>query len=209
MLGDVLNPATEIYGLRFSIEIIGESVDSFSTNIKFNDLWFGTDAELLQMNYNFPEELLCDAAIVRTNQINTSGYGEIGTLSLVVIDNIAGKTTTEDIQFNIIDILAINTDMDELTVTADETIISTGINDMDKTSINIYPNPVTENYIFIQSAASIQNLSILNILGEEIVVYNNINSNSIEVPELNNGQYIIKVITDQGIFTQNIIFLQK
>lgn len=98
------------------------------------------------MNYNFPEELLCDAAMVRTNQINTSGYGEIGTLSLVVIDNIAGKTTTEDIEFNIIDIRAINVDMDELSVVAVGTIFSTGINGAPKTSIDIFPNPVTGNY---------------------------------------------------------------
>jgi len=59
-----------------------------------------------------------------------------------------------------------------------------------KLDVIIYPNP-TDNYLFIEGNKNPISISIYNLLGAEVIVKSN--TNKIDVSELSNGVYIIKI----------------
>lgn len=70
-------------------------------------------------------------------------------------------------------------------------------------SIAIYPNPVSTS-LTIQSDVEIENILVHNTLGQAVINLNNINSNITQVAtnNLENGVYIISIISDGKIMTQ-------
>jgi len=56
--------------------------------------------------------------------------------------------------------------------------------------VTIYPNP-TDNYLFIEGNKNPISISIYNLLGAEVITKSN--TNKIDVSELSNGVYIIKI----------------
>ena len=82
-------------------------------------------------------------------------------------------------------------------------IISQTNNITSNIKLNIYPNPSKGN-VFVNSSEKIISLSVVNILGEK-VISNNINSNQLDLNQLNDGVYFINVNTRKGVITQKII----
>jgi hypothetical protein len=56
--------------------------------------------------------------------------------------------------------------------------------------VSIYPNP-TDNYLFIEGNKNLISISIYNLLGAEVIAKSN--TDKIDVSELSNGVYIIKI----------------
>jgi hypothetical protein len=81
-----------------------------------------------------------------------------------------------------------------------------GINSLTQNStIKLYPNPV-QNQLFIESEkGQIIEMNILDISGKEIRSITNNNVNNIDVSELTQGVYILKVTTENGISTNRFI----
>lgn len=84
--------------------------------------------------------------------------------------------------------------------------LAAGINSLsEKSTIKLYPNPV-QNQLFIESEkGQVLEMNILDISGKEIRSITNNNVNSIDVSNLNQGVYILKVTTENGISTNRFI----
>ncbi|MBC8048200.1 MAG: T9SS type A sorting domain-containing protein, partial [Fimbriimonadaceae bacterium] len=199
-LGDAINSIDAIYGLRFTTQIECEDVDGASIKVKFNDSWFGNASDNLQFNKNFADDKNADAALVRKDLMNAEGNGEIGTLSFVLVDNIAGKTETElTINFN--DIRAIDVDMNDLDVygvSATTTVVAIQNESLDNI-ITIYPNPATEDYITFDSQAVniVSAISMYDLTGKLLKEFSNteIQSGKLLVGGFANGTYQLKIKT--------------
>ena len=61
----------------------------------------------------------------------------------------------------------------------------------------IYPNPV-DSHLYLNINDDVKEISIYNMLGIQVYQTTNYNGNSINVSELNNGMYLIKVTTANG-----------
>jgi hypothetical protein len=64
-------------------------------------------------------------------------------------------------------------------------------------SFGIYPNPV-DDYLYISTNEAVKEIHIYNMLGMTVYQTAKYNGNSINVSELNNGMYLMKVITENG-----------
>nr|MBP9222138.1 T9SS type A sorting domain-containing protein [Chitinophagales bacterium] len=148
---------------------------------------------------------------VRTDNTNASGYGEIGTLSFVVIDNIAGKGEAEDIEYSFENIRAINLEGEDLSVVGVSSTETnpTGINELNNIVFTISPNP-TSNYFYLQTNNSVENISIFNITGNKLMELKNTISelNYFDVNELPAGQYLVEVISEGNVFTQKLMIIK-
>ncbi|MDR0831211.1 MAG: M12 family metallo-peptidase [Prevotellaceae bacterium] len=82
---------------------------------------------------------------------------------------------------------------------------ATGVNEIDSDVIKIYPNPVTTELKIDNGKLKIKSVEINDISGK--IIMNCPNNNSIDVSNLANGVYLIKIHTDKGIITQK--FLKK
>ncbi len=211
VLGDAANMVDAIYGIRFNVAITGEYIEPGSIKINFNDSWLLATDNYLQLSKNNGTDLNANGGAVRTNNSNASGYGEIGTLSFVVIDNIAGKNDADDIEFMFENIRAINLEGEELSVIGIASTESnpTGINELYNNAFTISPNPTTSNF-YVQSNNAIEKISVFNITGNKIKEINNSKENLIYIDanDLPAGQYLVQVISDGNMATQKLFIIK-
>ena len=76
------------------------------------------------------------------------------------------------------------------------------VNDMTMENTFIFPNPTTDN-ININSESDIQMVEIYNLQGQRVAVENG-NVRTINVSNLSNGMYLLKVTTEKGVSTYKI-----
>ena len=76
-----------------------------------------------------------------------------------------------------------------------------GINDVEN-NVSIYPNPATE-VLNVNANSNIQSVEVLNIMGQTIQSYSaNDNNTQINISNLANGVYMVKINTENGVVNQ-------
>lgn len=72
-------------------------------------------------------------------------------------------------------------------------------------NILLYPNPAKER-LYINTSIPIKQMTICNLLGQEIQKYNNLETTySINISGLNEGVYFVKLSTEKGVYATKII----
>lgn len=119
-LGDDLTSIDEIYGITFTINVDADNVDATSLKINFADSWIGSVGETLRSSKTFSDTKQVVGTIVRKDRENTNGDGQIGTLSIVVVDNITGKTDAEEVELSFSFVSAIKIDREVIPVAPEQ-----------------------------------------------------------------------------------------
>lgn len=71
--------------------------------------------------------------------------------------------------------------------------------------VSVYPNPAKER-LYINTSLPIKELTICNLLGQEIQKYNNLETtSSIDISGLKEGVYFVKLSTEKGVYATKII----
>lgn len=76
-----------------------------------------------------------------------------------------------------------------------------GIEDATIANISLYPNPVTS--ILNIEAEGVQEVNVIDVNGRNVMTAQN--TNTIDMSELANGVYFVRVITNNGVATQKIV----
>ena len=86
------------------------------------------------------------------------------------------------------------------------TPLYTGLeNNETQNKILLYPNPAKER-LYINTSIPIKQMTICNLLGQEIQKYNNLETtSSINISGLNEGVYFVKIYTEKVVHTTKII----
>lgn len=72
-------------------------------------------------------------------------------------------------------------------------------------NILLYPNPAKER-LYINTSIPIKQMSICNLLGQEIQKYNNLETtSSINISGLNEGVYFVKIYTEKAVLSKKIV----
>ncbi|WP_452220478.1 endonuclease [Lacinutrix salivirga] len=77
------------------------------------------------------------------------------------------------------------------------------VNDFSLNSIKIYPNPISGNNLTVTSQQSVK-YTVFDILGKQVAT-GNVTNNLINVANLKQGLYLIKLETDSGSITKKLI----
>ena len=208
LLGDAIDPVDAIYGIAFTVTTSSSSVDGASLKIRFGDSWMAGADEQLSLSVNSAEEKKAASAMVRTARTNTEGQGEIATLDVVVIDNLAGKLETEDITLHIVDAKAIMLDRSEIPVDAQSASFTADIsepsslNDLEAGGISIYPNPVAAGQQPVVNGSGIEQIEILDLTGKQVA-----SIRQEPWPVLPAGTYTIRVTNQSGVYTGQLVIL--
>lgn len=94
------------------------------------------------------------------------------------------------------------------------TVIPVGIREHKKTTMKMFPNPVTGNEITVQleNATKVKTVSLVDIKGRAMNVNYTQKQDSIiqlKIPDLEPGNYILKIDTKDGSIKQKLILDQK
>ncbi len=200
ILGTIDSPAVEIYGIAFSIEYDPSLIQDSLVEVTFDTCWLGDLGEdLLSFVKYFPNEGRIDIALTRIDQINSTGYGEIGLVSAILIDNVEGKDEVElDFPISITNVRLIDTYETVIPVSismASFTFIPTGTHNAPLNAVEymVYPNPSKDRlFISIDNAAQIKSVQLLDVNGKAVYTDDGIQT-SIDVSHLNAGIYILSI----------------
>jgi endoglucanase len=75
----------------------------------------------------------------------------------------------------------------------------------DESLLNIFPNPVLNELKFEQNLGEQNAILIFNKLGQNIVQFSNIKTNSIDISSIQSGEYFIKIMTTDGVYFSKFI----
>ena len=87
--------------------------------------------------------------------------------------------------------------IDDVKITAGNT---SGIDNLNSANVDFYPNPVNDNLYISEEVSEV---SIIDINGRTVV--NAKNTRVVDMSNLSNGVYIVRVITDNGVATKKIV----
>lgn len=209
-IGTQATPASNIYGVVFSIYFDPSLVSMEDLAVTFDGSWLGTDGtDMITMQKLFYDEGQLDVGLVRTNQQNNSGYGKIGTLSIVMQDDISGKTSdlfeTLSLSFGNIKLININEEEIPLNTSNAEIVVwqegavSTAIISLDE-KIAVFPNPAN-NDLQIVAKNEMTQIIVENLKGQQIYSQklSNKYTHLLSVENFIEGLYFIKITSKNGV----------
>lgn len=212
MLGDDVTTVDAIYGIAFTISVDGENIDASALKINWDDNWMGNIGESLSFSKTFGDTKQVVGGFVRKTRTNVGGDGQIGTLQIVVVDNISGKMDLSEVEISFTDVSATLLNRDVITVAPETLTISAednaSVSTTDLNTLYAYPNPVTDNMYFnFDENLTPEQIRIISITGDELLVLNNIGdiAKGINVSKLAAGTYIVEYNFGSNIATEQFV----
>lgn len=78
--------------------------------------------------------------------------------------------------------------------------------DFTKDAVSVYPNPVSDVLHFdVKNESTIEKAVLFDISGRAVREYNEISNNNLSVSDLQSGTYILKLVSNKGVYTQKVM----
>lgn len=215
IFGTVDTQAVNVYGVAFSIAYDSSVVEEGLCKVDFSNSWLGTKGtNMLTFGKDLDSMSQVDIALVRNDQVQMSGMGQIAEIIIVLDDNIFKKN--EPLLLDFVNVYVI--DVDEVVLDTDpkqgvavieepDTVSTTGISLQLSKSLKLYPNPAQEEVVVSMENTWIQSVSLINVTGQ--VVYSSLenvtNSAKIDLKDYPKGLYFVKVETNEGIAIKKLV----
>ncbi len=213
-LGSIDMPMDSIYGLAFSISYNPALVKD---NVRFqpSSSWFGDSTEFLFLQKNFPLQGHLDIAITRTDGVPVSGWGNIGSMFIIIEDNIFGEPTpfgspdtTLKTMVYFRGLSSVNAvekakamDAPPVALYVHRAANSAVKNPSEwARSIQLNPNPATEMLYISSPELTLERVEIRDLTGR--IVQTQVlgqSQASLSIGQLPSGTFIVSVFTEKGI----------
>jgi hypothetical protein len=214
-LGDVNIPATNVYGLAFTLNYNPIVVDSLQTKITFGNSWLGTATDKISIAKDLSQSGQLKCALTRIDHTTRSGFGQIGQVSFIITtDNINGK--------DLIDYFAMEVWISDLVMIdsagtiipanegADSTQVEFEPSSVRKTlsigTLTIQPNPANnEVYLSVSYNLIGAEIKLFDIEGR--MIHTKIirdTTEKLNTSAFANGIYLVQVKNEQGVLTQRL-----
>jgi hypothetical protein len=208
-LGTAAVPATNIYGIAFTVNYPSTLVDASNVNIDFSSCWMGTSANLLNLYHNSPASSSIDVAISLNDHLPVTGFGNICSMNVITIDNVSGKLLAMDAYFTLSNIRLIDNMGNVLPVNAmGDTISVAGSVGLStqatQSNTRVYPNPAKESFM-ISSEQALDEVELTDILGKTILHASpNEKELRISTEQLEKGLYLLRIRSGNVVETRKI-----
>lgn len=210
-LGSETVKASDVYGIAFTVHYNPDLLQINSMGISFNNSWFGVHGlNAISIRKNFHAEGMMDVAFTRIDHQNITGYGTIGELSFITIDNLSGKQTLyETLALEITDVRLIRNDESivDIGVQNDSIVVTdldNAVNELSslEAGISVYPNPARDvlNVVIESNVQSpMFSAEVLNATGQVISIsYLTSPISNLDVSDLAAGVYFLRISTEEG-----------
>jgi hypothetical protein len=213
LMGDEQFPALDVYGFTFPLNYNPYIFKPESISIIYDhSSWLSYNSPVLQMTYN-DQVGLAESGFTRTNGLPSSGYGKIGKVRLVVIDNLEfGRPGQESLEVNVGSGVAtlmqssgntfgVKVEGANITINLKEPSEEDKSNFMPSELI-VYPNP-TDGLLQVHSNGGhvLEQVIVFNMSGQKVFETASLGTNDIQINTRNfgNGMYVLRAITKEGM----------
>jgi hypothetical protein len=216
MLGTSLVPASDIYGIAFTVSYDTAIVKADSVTMDFSSCWMDGGSNRISVAVNDPLNGRMYGAVSRINHADTSGFGTISTMGIITVDNISARLSSlvsDTLILQISNVTLINYAGEYKNInTANDTLIvndnTTGItNSGSPSAFSIYPNPADEFFTLqFERSVTKPEIAVYSMLNEKMNVEYKSNDRSaiVNCSMLSSGLYIVTAISKEGTFAKKI-----
>ncbi len=137
-----------------------------------------------------------DGTVVVNNFYQGAGVGATPNLANIQVQAVPNATTSNSVASNVI--------FDNFRLNATNTMDVLAVNDVAtvKKNIGVYPNPTTD-FLKFENNVKVTNVEVFDMTGKAVNVV--LSDNQVDVRKLQNGVYLIRTTTQDGISTQKFI----
>lgn len=214
VLGNSDEMVQDFYGMAFSLKFNSELVQEGSISFDYNTEFLGSDEEdVIGLDKVFFNEGEIDLAVTKIDHINESGHGTIMKMSLVMIDDIIGKTD-QAIPFtiNVTDIKALSLSGEEIALRNKDTEaeVYSAIDKLENPVFEIYPNPSSAFVNISSGEYEIESMELMDLNGKVLIEKNGLSDRKhrLDVSGVANGIYLLNVYTATGLDVRKIQILK-
>jgi hypothetical protein len=215
-LGDVNLPASNVYGLAFTINYDALVVDSTKTRVTFGNSWLGTASDKISIAKDFYQDGQLKCALTRIDHTTRSGFGQIGQAQFVITtDNINGKNLAyhkmnvwiSDLRVidNLGNLISVNGGYDSSQVEFEP--VDVGIANHPQSLIRIVPNPANDQAeVLVPEDLLGGEIRILDVEGRILMkVPLSTTNQKLQTTNLSPGIYFLRVVTGKGMLTKRLV----
>ncbi len=219
-LGDASIPADSVYGVAFTISYDASLVTADGlVQADFANNWLTGNGQRLSYSRDEPTVGRGDFALVRTNGVDTSGYGAIARFSLDIRPDIGNNVpqATEDLFLELFGVTLVNAQLDDLGVTwtGDSTVLLQTATAVDgpvaSAQLEVYPNPAREHVRLRMLGAEMKSWTLVDMRGAVLAADSEVGQAAaeLEVKTLPDGVYFIQVQDQWGqVHRQKLVLLR-
>ena len=213
-LGSAFLPVDSLYGLAFSLSYDTTLVDSIYGDFRTGWLASGTGG-VLTLDKDHRDSGRIDFGVTRTDGMNADGAGVIGSIGIVMDDNLKTGMALEELELNFERMLGLTRSeqtipfhaiRDTLYVLSDREVA------LPSSQVRVYPNPVTPGLEMLYLDAGrlrIQQVRLLNAWGQivQTVSVNGQSQFTLDTQHLPPGQYWLQLRTGKGTPAKRILII--
>lgn len=228
----------DVFGFRFSFDYETNSVDPASVGIEFDEgSWMSYDSPILSLTNNRQAEGTINTAMTRTSSEGISGFGKIGTLGVVIVEDVfgffgeyegPGSDTAGDI------ITTIGSEDNGMTMSAAGHLNAVRVNPYDlrikrqpATEVGdfapaeanayldgkllAYPNPTAgQLVVHLNGQQQFSALQLTDLTGRVVRSEQGLNTNhrELSLTNLTNGMYTLTITTEDGVVNRKVEVLK-
>lgn len=216
-LGSSERPVDDFYGIAFTVtydpDVVGDKNNDLQLEVAEGTWMNGQgDDKVITFVDNDPELGVAQYTITRKNGESVSGFGNIGTYSIVIEEIFTGKAviSTSDIQMVDEELNQYPVVPSELEFRVDSTLSRT-IRPIQHSGIKVFPNPLIGNEITIELEAEQEGIRIIQLFdinGRLLTQHSPRDRPSryrVPLEEYPKGTYTFKVVTGNRLYVKSFI----
>jgi hypothetical protein len=213
LMGNTGNPATDMNGFTMEFPFDSNVINYQSFQMSFYpNSWMTYNAATLSLAKKHSGNQV-DFGLVRAGGSAASGIGKVAKMSFIIDDDLSGIRDEDGYYTASLQMKGGKTiGSDGIMYDIEPQVIPIKINlnkgrtGFDATKVITYPNPASnEVNIYVNGGYEMSEYQVYNLAGQQLAKVNaNGKSAQINVANLQNGIYFVKVITDGGVITKKI-----
>ncbi len=213
-LGMETDSITDFYGIAFTVvydpEVVSNRGNAFRLNI-LDDTWMSGqgDDKVIQFVNNDRNLGVAQVAIVRKNGVSVSGFGPVGTFSIVMQDIVLFSSTVSNTDIRMVNFSLLDSPVapSELAFTTDPT--TTTVQAIRQKGFKVYPNPVSGQHINIEMENPEEVIKQILMYDANGRLLSNQKLGGLQSKEefdignYPNGIYTFKILTDKHLYVRS------
>ncbi|MEL6843845.1 MAG: T9SS type A sorting domain-containing protein, partial [Bacteroidota bacterium] len=214
-LGNDTMPATDVYGLAFSVNLDTSVFQLPTARVNYSNSWFGLkNVDMITLDKSLEAEQQLVVAMVGTDQNDRQGFGRVGKISIIMIDDLAGKRDLFELikpslgEARLInakgELVKLNTFSQDSAVLFERTL---GLDSQLDLGVQIYPNP-SDDMVQIKMDRQMASGYQLRTLHGQLIKQSDQAFREAVIPleGLAKGWYLLQVRVGERIYSERILF---
>jgi hypothetical protein len=211
MLGDSLNQADSVYGLAFSVNYNTVAIASPGlVTVDYSNCWFAANGVRLDLTYNFSPSPEADLAVVRNDQAQQLGFGEVCRIAILTDSNMVSQNASLVVGLTNVFMVDATLGPQAVAVFSDSTVVSHSVTQVNGSTPllapRVFPNPADDRLRIEQLGATLQGIELFDAQGR-IIIRQSLQSSSnaeISTASVPAGVYILRIVSDAGVYHHRI-----